>query len=212
MSFSNFLVLVVVGTVAGSEYCINEDGTFKRHFAFTKPENCLEGVFYICDEGIEIRRICPNIGDAFNYLTERCEPDSELICSMPDVCPTNHIAGPHPNGYECEQDCLQMGMCWDNVTSKCLCINTINCPKEAPFQSLCPYRSPALVTCNPAASLEVYPDVSSCGHFYLCIFGNRYRFPCGPGEFYQPDAPSYCDTPENVPPPCGTKYLERIGY
>lgn len=85
--------------------CRDGNGRWKADFAYTRPVDCAEGVYYECETegivgkaittsvsylhpilllcaGIERRRICSTEGNAFNYLTRRCEPYHERICQL----------------------------------------------------------------------------------------------------------------------------------
>ncbi|XP_039252900.2 uncharacterized protein LOC120330127 [Styela clava] len=209
MKLVSCCILVLIPLLVYSQEinrCRDGSGLARQMFPFTKPMTCAEGIYYTCEDGVEIQHICPEQGHAFNSKTEACESDIDGACSAAAVCPTNHVAGPHPNGYECMEDCTRVGMCWDNRTQKCLCQDNVSCPKQPLPESKCSQSSPAVVHCNPAASLEVYADISSCSNFFLCIFGSRYHFNCAEGEYFSKNAPSYCDVSSNIAPPCGTLY------
>lgn len=80
--------------------------------------------------------------------------------------------------------CEKGGMCWDNSINKCLCTNLV-CPHKH-FQSICTSQSQEII-CNPAVSLEVYPDSNNCERYFFCVFGRHYHHKCENGKKEYPN-------------------------
>ncbi|XP_039252459.2 uncharacterized protein LOC120329748 [Styela clava] len=143
------------------------------------------------------------------YVTNKpSSPDDMLDFLEEEVtlgfCGSDDIAGPLPDGYKCEEDCLAMKMCWDKSVSKCYCKPgeiCINDPMPMGYSSCAGEQK---IECDPDVVHQTIPDQKDCSGYYQCNSGILYHFNCAKGTIFSSASPSYCDHPTNVPPPCGS--------